>query len=217
LAEYQWTVKLDPQRFEAYNNIGRLLSDAGKPAEALEYCRTAVGLNPGLSASHNGLGVVLAELGRYQEALGEFTEAGRLDERSAAPHFQGGRVLLKLGRGADARQQFEEALRRDPNDLGMLIYVARALAAAPNQELRDGAAALVLARRAAELAGSRQPVVLDTLAMACAETGRFDDAVSWGRRAVAEAAAVGSRADAADMQQRLAQYEQHQPARVPAP
>lgn len=213
LAEYQRAVQLDPARFEAYNNIGRLLSDAGKPTEALEYCRTAVSLNPGLSASHIGLGVVWAELGRYEEALSEFTQAGRLDDRSAAPPFQGGRVLLKLGRGADARRQFEEALRREPNNMGMLIYVARALAAAPDPAVRDGAEALVLARRAAELAGPRQPVVLDTLAMACAEAGRFDQAATFGRQAVAAAQAGGAWEDAAEMQQRLDQYEQHQPAR----
>jgi len=217
LAEYQRTIQLDPLRFEAFNNIGRVLSDAGKPSEALEYCRRAVDLNPGSSASHSGLGVVLAELGRFEEALSEFTEAGRLDDRSAAPHFQGGRVLLKLGRGAQARQQFDEALRREPNNLGMLIYVARALAAAPVLEVRDGAEAVGLARRAAELAGPGQPVVLDTLAMACAEAGRFDDAVSWGRQAVTAATSGGSQTDAAEMQQRLAQYARHQPARVTAP
>lgn len=214
LAEYRRALKLDPARFEVYNNIGRLLNDEGKPAEALDYCRTAVALNQKSSPSHNALGVVLAELGRLNDALAEFSEAARLDPNSAAPHFQTGRVLLKLGRDAEAVTQFQDALHIEPDNFGMLIFVARVLASDPDPHARNGAEALALAERAAQIAGTQQPVVLDTLAMACAETGDFEDASNAARQAIESALASGSRDDATNMQQRLELYQKHQPARM---
>jgi hypothetical protein len=49
--------------------------------------------------------------------------------------------------------------------------------------------------------------------MACAETGRFDEAVQIQQQAVKLMAATGSKADVAVMQKRLQLYQQHQPWR----
>jgi tetratricopeptide (TPR) repeat protein len=214
LVQYRLALKLDPASPEVYNNLGRLLNDEGKPAEALDYCRRAVALNEKSAPSHNGLGVVLAELGRFDEALGEFGAAARLNASYAAPHFQTGRALLKLGREAEALPQFHEALRLEPGNFGMLVFIARVLASDQNPQARDGAEALALAQRAAQLAGGPQPVVLDTLAMACAETGHFDAATNLAQQAIATALAAGSRDDATNMEARLERYQKQQPARI---
>ena len=214
LVQYRQALKLDPASPEVYNNLGRLLNDAGKPAEALDYCRRAVALNEKSAPSHNGLGVVLTELSHFDEALGEFSAAARLNPSYAAPHFQTGRVLLKLGREAEALPQFREALRLEPGNFGMLIFIARVLASDQNPRARDGAEALALAQRAAQLAGGPQPVALDTLAMACAETGHFDVATNLAQQAIATALARGNRDDAAAMRERLELYQKQQPARI---
>jgi tetratricopeptide (TPR) repeat protein len=213
LAQYREVLRLAPSRHETYNNIGRILNDEGLPAEALNYCQTAVALDPKSPLSHNGLGIVLAELRRFDEAMREFSKAARLDANYSPPHFQMGRTLLKLGRDAEAVAQFREALRIDPDNFQMLIYVARVLAADENPQARNGPDALALAQRAAQLAGDPQPVVLDTLAMACAEAGRFDEAAQAAQQAVNLALASGANDDAADMRQRLALYQKHQPWR----
>jgi len=211
--EYQRALVLDPRRHEVYHNIGRILSDEGKPAEALEYCRQAVELDKKSAESRIGLGVVLGELGRYDEAASEFSVAAGLDAGAAAPHYQLGRALLKLGRDGEAVAQFNEALRREPDNLGLLLYTARVLAADRNSAGRNGSEALELAQRADGLAGG-QAVVLDTLAMACAETGRFDEAVQRAREALAAARAGGDAEDVTNIEQRLEHYEQRQPFRM---
>jgi len=215
LVEYKKALALNPSRPEIYNNIARLLNDQGKPAAALEYCQTAVSLNPQSAPSRVGLGMVFSELGRYDDAMKEFSEAARLNPLSAAPHFQSGRTLLKLGRDADAVAAFREALRREPDNVGILIFVARVLASDENAPGRDGAEACALAGRAAQLAGQQQPVVLDTLAMACAETGDFNAATNFVQHAIDAALAGGDREDATAMQQRLELYRRRQPARIP--
>ncbi len=213
LIEYRQALQLDPRRPEIYNNIGKLLNDAGKPEAALDYCRTAVQLNSKSPFSHNNLGLALMELCRFEEAMGQFSAAAQLDAGYASPHFQMGRILLKQGRDAEALPHFHEALRIEPDNLPMLIYLARVLAADDNPQIRNGAEALMLASRASQLAGRAQSVTLDTLAMACAETGRFDEAAQAGREAVNLARAAGQQDDAAIMQQRLELYQKHQPWR----
>jgi tetratricopeptide (TPR) repeat protein len=214
LTEYRAALRLDPGRHEIYNNIGRILNDEGRPAEALEYCRTAVALDLKSAQPHIGLGIVLAELGRFDEAIQEFSEAARLNASDSTPHFQTARVLLKQGRDAEAVRELRAAVRLAPDDLRLLIYTARVLATDENAPARDGAAALAMARTAAQLAGGPQPVVLDTLAMACAETGQFDEATEFAQQAVAGALAGGNPDDAAKMRQRLELYQKHQPARL---
>jgi len=88
------------------------------------------------------------------------------------------------------------------------------LAADEDPQARNGADALALAQKAAQLAGGPQPVVLDTLAMACAETGHFDEATQLTQQAMTNALAAGAKDDAAAMQQRLELYQKHQPARI---
>jgi cytochrome c-type biogenesis protein CcmH/NrfG len=124
-----------------------------------------------------------------------------------------GRILLKQGHDAEAMPHFHDALRIEPDNFQMLIYIARVLAADENQQIRNGAEALVLATQASHLAGKAQSVAMDTLAMAYAETGRFDQAVQTGQEAVNLARAAGQKDAAAIMQQRLELYQKRQPWR----
>jgi tetratricopeptide (TPR) repeat protein len=213
LIEYQKALQINPYRHESYNNIGKLLNDAGKPEAALNYCREAARLNPKSPFSHNSLGLVLVELGHFDEAMSQFSEAAKLDASYAPPRFQMGRILLKQGHDAEALPHFHEALRIEPDNLPILIYFARVLAADENPQIRNGAEALALATRASRLAGGAQPVALDTLAMAYAETGRFDEAMQTGQEAVNLTRTAGQKDDAAIMQQRLELYQKHQPWR----
>jgi Tfp pilus assembly protein PilF len=213
LAQYHEALRLDPGRPEVYNNIGRILNDQGKPEAALDYCHAAVQLNPQSSFSHNNLGLVLVELHRFDEAMTQFSEAARLDADYAPARFQMGKTLLKLGRDAEAMPHLRDALKIDPNNYQMLIYVARVLAADENPQVRNGTEARALANKAIQLVGGAQPIALDTLAIADAETGRFDDAIQKQQLAVKLATNAGQKGDVVLMQQRLQLYQNHQPWR----
>jgi protein O-mannosyl-transferase len=213
LTQYHEALRLDPQNYEADNNIGKLLYEMNQPQAALDYCLKAVQLNPKRAQLHNNLGIVLAELNRFDEARGQFSEAMQLDVNYAPPHFQTGKTLLKQGRDAEAMPHLLAALKIEPDDYQMLIYVARVLAADENPQIRSGTEALALAARADQLLGHAQPVGLDTLAMACAEAGRFDEAQQLEQQALQLAPAAGPSDDAPLMQHRLQLYKNHQPWR----
>jgi hypothetical protein len=70
-----------------------------------------------------------------------------------------------------------------------------------------------LAERANELTGGEQPFVLDTLAMAYAEAGRFKEAQAVAQKAIDTATAAGSQKTITEMHQRLQLYQAGKPYR----
>jgi hypothetical protein len=59
------------------------------------------------------------------------------------------------------------------------------LAACPQPEYRDGARAVELALRGCELTNWQDANILDTLASAYAESGWFEEAISWAHKSLA--------------------------------
>jgi tetratricopeptide (TPR) repeat protein len=214
LIHYHDALRINPQLYEAYSDIGKILFyEMDKPEEALDYYVKAIQLNPKRATLHNSLGLVLVKLNRLDEALDQFSDAAQFDADYAVPRFQMGRILLKLGLDAEAIPHFHDALKIEPDNLQMLIYVACLLAADENPQVRNGSEALALASRANQLTGNAQSVSLDTLAMALAETKHFDEAIQTEMQAIQFAEAAGQKDDVSLMEQRLKLYTNHQPYR----
>ncbi len=211
--EYQEVIRLDPGRTTAYSNMGRLLVGEGKLDEALEYSRAAMLMEPQTPALHDGLGVVLGALGHSAQALHEFDEALRLDPDYGAAHYQKGRLLLKQGDDLAAVNELDRAVQLTPDNFQILIYSARVFAAAENPQVRSGAKALACAVKAANLSSTPSPVMLDTLAMALAETGQFGEAAKIAGQAVELSRAHGETADTVALQERLELYKKNLPWR----
>jgi len=212
LAEYREAVRLADDSVNAHFNLANLLTKMNQPAEALPEYDRAIALAPNMANLRNGRGEALAELGKFNEAESTFAEAVRLDPEYAAPHFELGKTLLKQGRDADAIGEFRAALRLDPDNYKILAYVAHVLAAEENPQIRDGRTALVLAIKANTLTGGNQPLVLDALGMACAETGDFTNASEAAQKALDLATAANLK-KTEPIQQRLEFYKNHQPWR----
>ncbi|HTY86216.1 MAG TPA: glycosyltransferase family 39 protein [Candidatus Acidoferrum sp.] len=84
--------------------------------------------------------------------------------------------LERDGKLAEAVQCYRAALAADTNDPVVLNNLAWILATAGQPELRNGPAAVQLARRAVTLTDCRLPRVIETLAAAQAEAGQFSEA-----------------------------------------
>jgi protein O-mannosyl-transferase len=212
LAEYREAARLADDSVNAHFNLGNLLTKMNQPAEALPEFARAIALAPNMANLRNGQGEALAELGKFNEAESAFAEAARLDPDYAAPHFELGKTLLKQGRDAEAIGEFRAALRLDPDNFKILAYVAHVLAAVENPQIRDGRTALVLAIKANTLTGGVQPLVLDALGMACAETGDFTNAADATQKAF-DLANAAKLKKLEPIRQRLELYKNHQPWR----
>jgi tetratricopeptide (TPR) repeat protein len=215
LAEYQAALRLDPASVQAHNNLAILLEELDRNDEALAAYQRALQLNPLAPLAHCNLGLLLAKLGRFDEALAAYAEAARLAPRDARPPALMGRAELQRGNGSRAAGHFRTALKRNSEDLQTMIRLARLLATSEDAATRNGAEALTLAQRATEMTGGEDPVALDTLAMALAETGRFAEA----RQAIQRALELVAQDPAAtvELKSRLQLYAASRPFREGTP
>jgi tetratricopeptide (TPR) repeat protein len=131
----------------------------------------------------------------------------------APAYFNLGNALDARGKGRQALAAWRSGLAVDPNHVPTLRRVAWLLATGRDASLRNGAEAVALAERAARLTGNQDASILDGLAAAYAEAGRFPDAVAAGTRAQLLAAQQGQPDLAAEIQARIALFQQKMPYR----
>jgi tetratricopeptide (TPR) repeat protein len=149
------------------------------------------------------------------EAIAHFEKAVAIKPDYPEAHQNLGDTLYYLqGRVPQALAHWREVLRAQPNQVLVLNQTARLLATSPEDSIRNGAEAVVLAERAVQLSGGREPVILDTLAAAYAEVGRFPEAVETARRALAGAVEANRQNLVDALKARIALYEAKNPMRA---
>jgi tetratricopeptide (TPR) repeat protein len=158
------------------------------------------------------LGVLKLELGRPAEAIAPLREslASRPD---ATNYFQLGQALRATGDAAGAADAWSHSLQTKPDFMPVLNNLAWLRATHPDASLRDGAAAVKHATKAAELSGGKHPVVMATLAAAQAETGDFAAAEKTALRAKDLATAAGDTIWPPRLAAWIARFQQKQPVR----
>ncbi len=213
ITEYRKAIEIEPRRFQAHNNLANLLATTGAQDEAFREYQEALRLNPDTAVTHINFATLLAEMGRFDDAMNEYTKAAQLEPEDPRSYYLMGKACLRHGQSAEAVKHFREGLQHQPNDFETLTWLARVLAADQNPAVRNGSEAVSLAERAAHLAGGEQPFVLDTLAMAYAEAGRFNDAQAAVQRALQAAAALGAQKTVPEMKERLQLYQSGRPYR----
>ena len=192
----------------AYYNVGLDLTRAGRLQQAADQYLQALALNPEDANAHHNLGAVYARQGRLSQAIAQYREVLRLRPDSVQARSNLGVILAQQGDRQEAIAQFRAALRRRPDHPGVLNALATTLVTGPKVSRGDAEEAARLAKRACELTGYEQPLILDTLAMAYASAGRLEEAVVAARRALRLAQANGQSQLADGIRRRLKSYAQ---------
>jgi serine/threonine protein kinase len=126
----------------------------------------------------------LANEHRYAEALLGWYACTTMNPNDTTALFNRGGAHSRLGHFDEAKADYETALAIAPNNPKILCYFALVLATDPNEAMRDGKRAVELAQKACKLTDYKNPVVLEALAAAYAESGDFKSAVKWSEMAV---------------------------------
>ncbi|MGA2207992.1 MAG: hypothetical protein ABSG10_14790, partial [Terracidiphilus sp.] len=126
-----------------------------------------------------------------------------------------GYAYYKEAKFTDSLAQLRLELDSAPDRLFALSLAATQLATCPDSSVRNGAEALTLAERANSLSGGKNPVILDALSAAYAESGRFDKAVETEKQALDLASQGGDTSVAATLKAHLERYSSNQPLREP--
>ncbi len=183
IAQFSEMLKANPNNVPALVQTGIAQALLGRTKEGVEALAEALRINPADAGAHNSLGNILAQQGRHEEAVKQFEEALRLKPDHAGALNNLAISCRKLGLMDEAIAHYRQALRLEPDFLQALNNLAWTLATCPNTQFRNGEEAVRLATRACELTRYRNPTPLATLAAAYAETGRFQEAVSFAEQA----------------------------------
>ena len=175
----------------AQYNLAEILLKKGRVGEAITHFKQSLQINPGAKDAQNDLGGALFQSGNVDEAIVHYQQALQINPDHADAHYNLGNALLQKGNVAEAIVHYQQALQINPNFADAQNNLAWELATAAQASLRNGQQAMKLAQQANQLAGGQDPVVLRTLAAACAEAGRFGDARQSAQKAMDLARAAG--------------------------
>jgi superkiller protein 3 len=213
IPHFQKAVEVIPDFADAQNNLGFVLLQKGKVDEAIPHLQKAVEANPDFAKAQNNLGIALAQTGKVDDAILHFEEALQIDPRQASTYYNLGGALYMQGKVPAALARYREGLRVDPNSLPLLGQTAWVLATCPEASVRNGPEAIELAERALKVSAGPDPGLLDVLAAAYAEAGRFPQAVQTAQRALHLATQQNAQPLVEGLKTRIALYESNSPFR----
>lgn len=214
IAQFLRVLQISPDYPQIHQSLGRLLALKGSFDEAIAQFQQALQATPDSAEAHNGLGVALVQTGRADEAVIHFEKAVAANPEFAEAYFNLGDTLYYVKHKVpEALTAWRSVLRIDPNHITVLHQMAWVLATSPEASQRDGSQAVGLAERALNLSGGREPAVLDSVAAAYAETGRFSEAVRVTGQALALAKERNNRRLVEALEARMALYAANTPFR----
>jgi tetratricopeptide (TPR) repeat protein len=141
--------------------------------------------NPFNSQGLTNIGVIEFARGNLGKAKEYLERAVESDPRYAKAHFNLALIEAREGRPREAVRHYESCLAVTPDDPMALGNLAWLYATSPDDGVRNGPRALELAQKLEKLVGTPSARMFDILAAACAETGRFAEAVRMAERALA--------------------------------
>jgi Flp pilus assembly protein TadD/thiol-disulfide isomerase/thioredoxin len=209
--------ELLPEDVRVRGDLGKLLLRIGEFAEAARELSAAVQINPQNLELSQHLGVTLLQLNQLENAISVLQSVVQQNPSNGPAWYFLANAELQSRRFVAAIEAYRKAVEVAPNLLEAANNLAWILSVHPDDRLRAGDEALATAQRLCKVTQFKEPRFLDTLAVAYAETGQFENAAKAARKAIEvsrdartdDAAAI----DVKSIQGRLQIFETRQPYR----
>ena len=213
LEQFEQVVRTSPEDAKAHFSLGVLMEASGRHKEAIERFSTALQYEPGYVQACVKLAGLLGRSGRPQEALTRYEQALEMDPTHSDAEFGYAMTLVRLHRYQEARDRVIDGMESHPEQSLFSHALARLLAAAPDDRVRDGQRAKVLV---GQLLRKQPSIELgETMAMTLAELGQYEQAAAVQRDMMATAERAGLRDVVRRLTENLRLYERGKPCRRP--
>ena len=116
IADYQRILRLAPSLAPAYNNLGRLLYNAGRFAEAVTVLERGLALNPAMPPAQVMLGASLLKLGQPRQAQAPLEAGVQAMPDDQFARMTLARTLIALDQPEPATTQLQALLKANPRD-----------------------------------------------------------------------------------------------------
>jgi tetratricopeptide (TPR) repeat protein len=213
LQQFEEVVRRSPDFAKARYSLGVLLLTSGRTNEAIEQLAAAVTTDANYIEARLRLAEALRRSGRLEESLRHYEQVSRIDPSAAEAGFGFAMTLVRLRRYQEARDRLVEGMHDHPDEPGFARALARLLAAAPDDRVRDARRAMALTQ---QLLKEQQTLDLgETMAMILAELGQYEQAVTLQREVTAAARKSGRGDVVRHLLENLGLYQRHLPCRTP--
>jgi len=197
----------------AHSGINEILERKAEFSGAVRHYLEAIRIRPGYAKAYNNLGAIFAEQNKPEVAIVFLSKALQISPGYAGAHYNLAKILSNRNDPDKAIFHYKKALQLDPNMLQALYHLSWILSTHEAEKYRDGKEAVKLAQRLCKITQYRQPLALDALAAAYAETGKFKEAVFTAQKAHKMALIQGPGSLSQGLEQRLKLYQNKMPYR----
>ncbi len=212
--EFDRVVRAAPDYFLAQYSLGVLLQADGRHAEAIDHFSAALKARPSYTDARLRLANSLRRVGRAADSLGEYRTILASAPEHAEARLNYAIALVQRRRDQDARTALANGMATYPAQSLFAHALARLLAAAPDDAVRDGERSIALVEDLLK----KEPRTLElgeTMAMALAALGRYVEAASVQRDLMKGARDNGLERVVPRLARNLARYERGEPCRTP--
>jgi tetratricopeptide (TPR) repeat protein len=203
ISEHKNAIAINPGFADAYTNLGIAYGRKGLFDEAIAELKQSLACYPNNARAYYNLGYAYSKKGLLDDAISVYKKAIAINPYYTKAYNKLGFAFKAQGKLNDAIGSYRELIRLEPNNHEIYNELAWIYATSPQEDIRNGDEAVVLATRACELTGFKKSEALDTLAAAYAEKGKFDKAVEYQLRAIELAPSQIEK----DLQKRLQLYK----------
>ncbi len=210
---FGYALKVTENNTIAESNFGIAFFKAGRYNEAVPYLTKAIRISPTNFNARNNLGMVFLKLGKLNEAKACFDELIKQKQDYPKAYVNLAVTYYRQGKYDLAMQNCAKAEQLKLKDAESLNNMAWILATIGDPSANDVNKTIGYAQRACEFTAYNNADYLDTLAVAYAAAGKFNDAIMTAEKALNIAKAAGQENTVREIQNRLELYKADKPYR----
>jgi len=216
MAAFERALELDPADPAVLYSLGVMNLYSGSAGTAERYYEQALEHQPDYVLAHLELAHALRRRGDHARAVEHYRAVVEIEPRKAVAQLGLAMALVKLERWTRVRDTLLAATDALPDQPAFMHALARIHAAAPDAAVRDGRRALELLDQLVQ-GGQQNTDVGETIAMAMAELGEFEQAIRFQIQSIEVVQSAGQAELLVTMNERLRAYRESRPWREPWP
>lgn len=206
ISVYDKWLETFPRDYIAYMERGNVFMEKGQYDQAILDYNKSLEINPkGADAAYKNRGNAYYMKGQYDQAISDYSKSLETNPRDAWAYVNRGNAYYMKGQYDKAILDYNKALEINPRHASAYNRLAWLLATAKEPGIRNGEKAVEYALKACELSDWKYPICFDTLAVAYARVGDFNNAIKWQEKALESPEFAKDR----EAQQRLNLYRSH--------
>ncbi|MBF0107005.1 MAG: tetratricopeptide repeat protein [Deltaproteobacteria bacterium] len=112
---YLETIRINPQRYQAYHSISDIFASQKKYAEAFKYIFKVIEISPDYAEGYHSLARLYSNTNQRERAIANYLKALNLKKELPSAHYNLANDYSAMGDVESAERHFKEAIKQDPS------------------------------------------------------------------------------------------------------